>query len=73
MNPRLERLYQQVASMPIDEDYRTALLHSIHIYGDQIVARAEHDVAGWDDLEALQQVTLGDILEARLKTNLRAN
>lgn len=63
-HPRIALLRSQVRSLPVDEHYRAALLQSIDTYRDQILARpryAPHE--GWDDLEALQQVTLGDAME----------
>lgn len=64
---RLALLRSQVLTLPVDEQYRAALLASIDTYRDQILARPHyaHD-EGWDDLEALQQVTLGDLMERAL-------
>ena len=63
-HPRITKLRSQVLSLPVDDDYRAALLLSIDIYAEQIISRPPHAPGeGWDDLEALQQVTLGDTLE----------
>ena len=67
VHPRLALLRSQVLNLPVDEQYRAALLQSIETYRGQILARphyAPHE--GWDDLEALQQVTLGDAIERTL-------
>ena len=66
-HPRVVRLRQQVAALPVDQEYRDRLLHSIDLYADHIVARPVYaPEEGWDDLEALQQVTLSDWMEMLL-------
>lgn len=70
-HPRLALLRSQVLSLPVDEQYRAALLKSIDIYRDQILGRPLYAPdEGWDDLEALQQVTLGDVMERALHKKL---
>ena len=67
-HPRLALLRSEVLGLPVGEPYRAALLASIDTYRDQILSRpvyAPHE--GWDDLEALQQVTLGDAMERTLR------
>jgi hypothetical protein len=64
---RIAILKDHVLNLPILADYAFQLLSSIDKYRDQLLARAVYEEAGlWDDLEALQQVTLSDIVEARL-------
>jgi hypothetical protein len=65
---RLERLRRDVASLPVDEIYRARLYRSIDLYADQILARPPDPPPPdyWSDLEALQQVTLGDRVEEML-------
>jgi hypothetical protein len=65
-HPRITRLRKDVLSLPVDGNYKVALLQSIVLYRDQILERPDHsyDNEGWDDLVALQQVTLGDLNEA---------
>ena len=66
-HPRIVRLRQQVAALPVDQEYRGRLLHSIDLYAEHIVTRPEYaPEKGWDDLEALQQVTLSDWMEMLL-------
>ena len=70
-HPRIALLRSQVHSLPVDEHYRAALLISIHTYRNQILARPHYTPdQGWGDLEALQQVTLGDMMERALRENL---
>lgn len=58
---RLEKLRRWVRSLPVGEEYRDRLFRSIELYADQILARPDPPLANqWDDIEALQQVTLGD-------------
>ena len=67
-HPRITKLRSHVQSLLVDESYRAELLHSIDTYADQIISRTEPaPQEGWDDLEALQQVTLGDTLERALQ------
>lgn len=68
-HPRIVLLRNQVNALPVDESYKSQLLKSIEIYRDQLLERPEIPVdGGWDDLEALQQVTLSDAMERRLKS-----
>ena len=65
---RLAVLRQQVKTLPVDEQYRAALLINLERYWEAILKRPEyaHD-EGWDDLEALQQVTLAQRMEQSLQ------
>lgn len=66
-HPRLHKLIYTVQRLSIGGFYRAALLRSIDRYADQIVERPAISPEGaWDDLEAVQQVTLGDMMEASL-------
>lgn len=66
-HPRIVLLKKQVNALPVDELYKNQLLCSIEIYRCQILERPEKPINdGWNDLEALQQVTLGDVLERSL-------
>ena len=52
----------------MDEDYRALLLQSIDTLREQILERPLYARdEGWDDLEALQQVTLGEMMERDLQ------
>lgn len=63
-HPRIVLLRHQVSTLPVADEYKSALLHSVDIYADQILAKSEVPIdGGWDDLEAIQQVTLSDRVE----------
>ena len=63
-HPRIALLRWQVLDLPVDEDYRALLLKSIDTWREQILERPLYARdEGWDDLEALQQVTLGEMME----------
>lgn len=65
---RLHALVWTVQRLPVGGIYRANLLRSIDRYGDQIISRPCYKPEdGWDDLEALQQVTLADMMEATLQ------
>jgi hypothetical protein len=67
-HPRIAILRTVVHTLPVDEDYRAQLLQSLDTYRDQILERPAYQPdQGWDDLEALQQVTLGDMMERNLQ------
>ena len=67
-NLRLLILKDDVLNLPLTAEYAFQLLSSIDKYRDQILERPVFEKPDlWDDLEALQQVTLGDIMEERLK------
>lgn len=69
-HPRIAQLRVDVARLPVTGDYRRWLYRSLNLYADQIVARPQYGSGeGWDDLEALQQVTLGDMMERSLHEN----
>ena len=71
-HPRINCLRDIVAELPVDDAYRRWLFRSLSLYADEIVARPQYAPdEGWDDLEALQQVTLGDMMETWLKTALQ--
>jgi hypothetical protein len=62
-HPRLAQLRRDVLGLPVDEDYRAALLQSIETYAEEIIIDPVHAPGeGWDDLEALQQATLADMM-----------
>jgi len=67
-HPRIALLRNDVLSLPVDEGYKQLLLNSIDLYRDQIIDRPVYAPdEGWDDLEAIQQVTLGDMGERWFK------
>lgn len=67
-HPRIVLLQTEVKGLPVDEEYKNELLRSIGLYRYQILERPENSAnEGWDDLEALQQATLGDMNERWFK------
>jgi hypothetical protein len=72
-HPRIAKLRIDVTCLPIDENYRRWLRHSLNLYADQIINRPLYEKDEWDDLEALQQVTLGDMMEASLRCLMQRN
>ena len=67
-HPRIAKLRWQVRNLPIDESWRAELLVSIHRFREQFITRpvyAPED--GWDDLEALQQATLAEMMARLMK------
>ena len=70
-HPRIVTLRESIRRIPVDGRHRSRLYHSLYKYADQIVARPVYGPGeGWDDLEALQQVTLGDLNERWLQTTM---
>lgn len=67
-HPRIQALRRQIREMGVRSDYMSRLYHSLYKYADQIVERPVYAPGeGLNDLEALQQVTLGDMNERSLR------
>ena len=63
-HPRIQSLREFIGRIRVDCFYKAALHRSLDRYARQFVARPEYKPEeGWDNLEALQQVTLGDLME----------
>ena len=72
LHPRIWALRRSILGMAVSSEYRARLYHCLYRYADQFIARPRYAIgAGWDDLEALQQVTLGDWGEESLMHQLR--
>jgi hypothetical protein len=70
-HPRIAQLRSDVAGLPIDEEYRRWVQNSLDLYADHIINRPLYKPEdGWDDLEALQQIALGDMMEASLRCRM---
>jgi hypothetical protein len=69
-HPRIQALRVVIDQLPVDVMYRAALHRSLELYADQIIERQPDE--GWDDLEALQQVTLGDMMEASMQAQFQS-
>lgn len=64
LHPRIYDLRRRIRGMAVGSDYVARLYASLYKYADQIIERPEFPPdEGWDDFEALQQVTLGDWME----------
>lgn len=64
LHPRIYALRQSIRGMAVSSAYVAQLYNSLYRYADQIIARPHYrPEEGWGDLEALQQVTLADMLE----------
>lgn len=69
-HPRIQALRVIVNQLPVDGIYRATLHRSLGRYADQLVSRPHYrPEEGWDDLEALQQVTMGDMMEEQLQAS----
>ncbi len=67
-HPRLIKLKQDVYSLPVDSEYKRALLESISLFGDDILNSPENSSnQGFDDLENIQQITLARRVEDLLE------
>ena len=67
LHPRIYALRRSIRGMAVSSEYASRLYAALYKYADQIVARPYYSRnEGWDDLDALQQVTLGDWMEESL-------
>jgi hypothetical protein len=69
MHPRIYALRRSIRSMSVQSEYVSRLYATLYKYADQFIDRPryKHD-EGWDDLEALQQVTLEDWMAERMRS-----
>lgn len=65
IHPRIVRLRRVIKKLPVSDEYREALLHSMDLYFEDIL-RSPDDGAGYD-LEALNQLTLSEAVERGLE------
>jgi hypothetical protein len=67
-HPRIAALRHSVNHLPVQDEYRKRLRAALYRYADQFVERPYYKPEeGWDNLESLQQVTLGDWTEEGLR------
>lgn len=67
-HPRIIKLRSQVLCLPVDDDYRDALLQSLDTCSEQLLARPLYTSEDeWDDLESLQQVTMANTMERAIQ------
>lgn len=67
MHPRIAALRRSIGSMSVQSEYVTRLYAALYKYADQLIDRHYYPEEGWDDFEALQQVTLGDWMEESIR------
>ncbi len=68
MHPRIYALRRSIRGMAVQSEYVSRLYAALYKYADQFVTRPHYKPdEGWDDLEALQQVTLGDWMEESIR------
>ena len=68
MHPRIYALRKSIRGMAVSSEYVSRLYAALYKYADQFVDRPHYPPEeGWDDLEALQQVTLTDWMEEKLR------
>lgn len=67
-HPRIAQLCTEVARLRCEENYRRWLYRTLNLYADQVVERPRYKLEdGWDDLEALQQAALSDMMELSMR------
>ena len=67
LRPRIVAVTRVVNQLPVDKEYRRWLRHSLWLYAADLLARPEATTPDeMDDLELIQQVSLGDWNEARM-------
>lgn len=68
LHPRIYALRRSIRGMAVSSEYVSRLYAALYRYADQIVARPyPSSNEDWDDLEALQQVTLSDWMEESIR------
>ena len=66
--PRLSQLMDDLNALNIDHYYRDRLKEMLHLSPNAILDRPETtDCNAWTDLEALQQLTLANAMESRMR------
>lgn len=72
LHPKICALRREIDSLSVSNEYRRWLGYALWRYANQLIEREEpqpHD--GWSNLEALQQVAIGDRFEAALRGGLQ--
>lgn len=72
LHPKICALRREVDAISVSDEYRRWLRYALWRYADQLIERTERPATeGWDNFEALQQVALGDRMEAALRGGLQ--
>ena len=67
LHPRIVAVARYINELPVGNEYRRWLRHSLWKYADQIIARPEATTSEeLSDVELIQQVSLGDWNEANM-------
>lgn len=67
-HPRIAALRLSINRLSVQDEYRRRLRAALCRYADLVIDRPHYrPEEGWDDLEALQQVTLGDWMEDSIR------
>ena len=62
-HPRIAAVREAIHGMGVGHEYKARLYHSLYAYADQVVTRPIYTAdEGWSDWEAIQQVTLEDMM-----------
>lgn len=62
-HPRIAAVREAIHGMGVGHEYKARLYHSLYAYADQVVTRPIYTPdEGWSDWEAIQQVTLEDMM-----------
>lgn len=68
LHPRIVALRRNIHGMAVQSEYVARLYAALYKYADQLIDRPHYrQEEGLDDLEALQQVTLGDWMEESIR------
>jgi hypothetical protein len=69
-HPRIAAVREAIHGMGVSNGYKARLNHSLYAYADQIVTRPIYALGeGWSDFEAIQQVTLEDMIRRSIRTD----
>jgi hypothetical protein len=74
MHPRIYALRRSIRGMAVQSEYVSRLYAALYKYADQFIDRPHYPPnEGWDDLDALQQLTLGDWMEESIQRYIGNN
>lgn len=68
MHPRIYALRRSIRGMAVNSQYVSQLYATLYKYADQFIDRPRYKPdEGWDDLEALQQLTLEEWVDELIR------
>lgn len=69
-HPRIAAVREAIHGMGVAHKYKARLYYSLYAYADQVVTRPIYPPEeGWSDFEAIQQVTLEDMMGRSIRTD----